>query len=184
MTRENILLKYMNNYIYLLFNIQHQCVYKMNKMLAFRGLLGLAFAVVISQSVIANNDFTVEEANTILKEDIAAAQVMSEVCPAIMGKNAKFDGNITTLTQSYLADYSDKSMTLEKLRQARKMIDASGRDIRLEVDGGVTPANIREIAEAGADMFVAGSAIFGKSDYQAVIAEMRRELALAGTQKA
>ena len=116
MTRENILLKYMNNYIYLLFNIQHQCVYKMNKMLAFRGLLGLAFAVVISQSVIANNDFTVEEANTILKEDIAAAQVMSEVCPAIIGKNAKFDGNITTLTKSYLADYSDQSITLEKLQ--------------------------------------------------------------------
>ena len=50
-------------------------------------------------------------------------------------------------------------MTLEKLREARKIIDASGRDIRLEVDGGVGPANIREIAEAGADMFVAGSAI-------------------------
>lgn len=48
---------------------------------------------------------------------------------------------------------------LEKLREARKIIDASGRDIRLEVDGGVGPANIREIAEAGADMFVAGSAI-------------------------
>ena len=68
-------------------------------------------------------------------------------------------------------------MTLEKLRQARKIIDASGRDIRLEVDGGVTPANIREIAEAGADMFVAGSAIFGKPDYKAVIDEMRSELA-------
>ena len=72
-------------------------------------------------------------------------------------------------------------MTLEKLRQARKIIDASGRDIRLEVDGGVTPANIREIAEAGADMFVAGSAIFGKPDYQAVIDEMRSELAKVGS---
>ena len=71
-------------------------------------------------------------------------------------------------------------MTLEKLRQARKMIDASGRDIRLEVDGGVTPANIREIAEAGADMFVAGSAIFGQADYQLVIEQMRAELAKVG----
>ena len=71
-------------------------------------------------------------------------------------------------------------MTLDKLRQARKIIDASGRDIRLEVDGGVGPANIREIAEAGADMFVAGSAIFGKPDYKAVIDEMRAELAKVG----
>ena len=71
-------------------------------------------------------------------------------------------------------------MTLEKLRQARKIIDASGRDIRLEVDGGVGPANIREIAEAGADMFVAGSAIFGQSDYKTVIDQMRAELAKVG----
>ena len=70
--------------------------------------------------------------------------------------------------------------TLDKLRQARQIIDASGRDIRLEVDGGVTPANIRAIAEAGADMFVAGSAIFGNPDYKAVIDEMRAELAQAG----
>ena len=71
-------------------------------------------------------------------------------------------------------------MTLEKLRQARQIIDASGRDIRLEVDGGVGPANIREIAEAGADMFVAGSAIFGKQDYKSVIDDMRAELAKVG----
>jgi ribulose-phosphate 3-epimerase len=69
--------------------------------------------------------------------------------------------------------------TLDKLRQVRQLIDASGREIRLEVDGGVTPANIREIAEAGADMFVAGSAIFGKPDYKAVIDQMRAELAQA-----
>ncbi|HAI55998.1 MAG TPA: ribulose-phosphate 3-epimerase [Acinetobacter nosocomialis] len=72
-------------------------------------------------------------------------------------------------------------MTLEKLRAARKIIDASGRDIRLEVDGGVGPANIREIAEAGADMFVAGSAIFGQPDYKVVINQMRAELARVGT---
>lgn len=66
--------------------------------------------------------------------------------------------------------------TLEKLRQARKRIDESGYDIRLEVDGGVKAENIRAIAEAGADMFVAGSAIFGKPDYKAVVDEMRAEL--------
>lgn len=67
--------------------------------------------------------------------------------------------------------------TLDKLREVRKRIDATGRTIRLEIDGGVKVENIREIAEAGADMFVAGSAIFGQPDYKAVIDEMRAELA-------
>ncbi|MGJ8580721.1 MAG: ribulose-phosphate 3-epimerase [Psychromonas sp.] len=67
--------------------------------------------------------------------------------------------------------------TLEKLRQVRKLIDESGRDIRLEVDGGVKTDNIKEIAEAGADMFVAGSAIFNQPDYKAVIDQMREQLA-------
>lgn len=69
--------------------------------------------------------------------------------------------------------------TLDKLREARKRIDDSGLDIRLEIDGGVKVDNIREIKEAGADMFVAGSAIFGKPDYKQVIDEMRAELAKA-----
>lgn len=69
--------------------------------------------------------------------------------------------------------------TLEKLKEARKMIDDSGYDIRLEVDGGVKVDNIRACAEAGADTFVAGSAIFGKPDYKAVIDQMRDELAKA-----
>lgn len=67
--------------------------------------------------------------------------------------------------------------TLDKLTAVRKLIDDSGRDIRLEVDGGVNVANIRAIAEAGADMFVAGSAIFNQPDYQTVINAMRAELA-------
>lgn len=66
--------------------------------------------------------------------------------------------------------------TLDKLRAVRKMIDQSGRDIRLEIDGGVKVDNIREIAEAGADMFVAGSAIFSEPDYKQVIDRMRTEL--------
>lgn len=67
--------------------------------------------------------------------------------------------------------------TLDKLRQARKIIDESGYDIRLEIDGGVGIKNIREIAEAGADTFVAGSAIFNTDDYKATIDAMRAELA-------
>jgi len=68
---------------------------------------------------------------------------------------------------------------LDKLREARKIIDASGRDIRLEIDGGVKVDNIRTIAEAGADTFVAGSAIFSTPDYKATIDAMRAELAKA-----
>ncbi|MBT8132930.1 MAG: ribulose-phosphate 3-epimerase, partial [Gammaproteobacteria bacterium] len=77
--------------------------------------------------------------------------------------------------------------TLDKLRQARKIIDNSGLDIRLEIDGGVKVDNIREIAEAGADTFVAGSAIFGAkgendaNDYDTVVAAMRAELAKVGS---
>ena len=67
--------------------------------------------------------------------------------------------------------------TLKKLRQPRRMIDESGYHIRLEVDGGVKTDNIAEIAAAGADMFVAGSAIFGKPDYRQVIEQMRAQLA-------
>jgi len=69
--------------------------------------------------------------------------------------------------------------TLDKLAEARKLIDSSGHDIRLEIDGGVTVNNIREIAAAGADTFVAGSAIYGADDYTDVIAKMRSELAKA-----
>ena len=65
---------------------------------------------------------------------------------------------------------------LDKLRKVRARIDATGRPIRLEIDGGVKPDNIAEIAAAGADTFVAGSAIFGQSDYAAVIARMRGEI--------
>ncbi|MDP4789939.1 MAG: ribulose-phosphate 3-epimerase [Haliea sp.] len=67
--------------------------------------------------------------------------------------------------------------TLDKLREARALIDASGYNIRLEIDGGVTARNIGEIAAAGADTFVAGSAIFNAPDYPVAIAEMRAALA-------
>ena len=67
--------------------------------------------------------------------------------------------------------------SLKKIERVRKLIDASGRDIRLEVDGGIKPDNIRRVADAGADTFVAGSAIFGQADYKAVVDQMRCALA-------
>jgi len=85
----------------------------------------------------------------------------------IMSVNPGFGG------QSFLRS------SLDKLKEARALIDKSGRDIRLEIDGGVKGDNIREIAAAGADTFVAGSAIFGAKDYNAVIKHMREELAKA-----
>ncbi|WP_425435464.1 ribulose-phosphate 3-epimerase [Luteimonas chenhongjianii] len=74
--------------------------------------------------------------------------------------------------------------TLDKLRQVRARIDAIGKPIRLEIDGGVKPENIGAIAAAGADTFVAGSAIFGKPDYRAVVDAMRSEIARAVTTRA
>jgi len=69
--------------------------------------------------------------------------------------------------------------SLNKLKQIKQLIVQSGYDIRLEIDGGVKVDNIRSIAEAGADMFVAGSAIFNQTDYKQVITQMRQQLALA-----
>jgi ribulose-phosphate 3-epimerase len=69
--------------------------------------------------------------------------------------------------------------TIAKVREVRALIDGSGRNIRLEVDGGISAQNIREIAAAGADTFVAGSAIFNAGDYATAIAAMRKELSAA-----
>jgi ribulose-phosphate 3-epimerase len=82
----------------------------------------------------------------------------------VMSVNPGFGG------QSFI----DSALT--KIERARRLIEASGRDIRLEVDGGIKVQNIQRVAAAGADTFVAGSAIFGCADYQAVIDAMRYEL--------
>ena len=74
--------------------------------------------------------------------------------------------------------------TIKKIEAVRQMIVSSGRKIRLEVDGGIKASNIRAVAEAGADMFVAGSAIFNQPDYRQAIDEMRAELALVGSLQA
>ncbi|MBI1733088.1 MAG: ribulose-phosphate 3-epimerase [Gammaproteobacteria bacterium] len=83
----------------------------------------------------------------------------------LMSVNPGFGG------QSFIAS------ALDKLREARRILDDSGRPVRLEIDGGVKVDNIRAIAEAGADTFVAGSAIFDSNDYAATIRDMRKELA-------
>lgn len=85
----------------------------------------------------------------------------------VMSVNPGFGG------QSFIPE------ALEKLRRCRELIDASGREIRLEIDGGVKVDNIQEIARAGADTFVAGSAIFGSDDYATTIKSMRENIAKA-----
>lgn len=85
----------------------------------------------------------------------------------VMSVNPGFGG------QSFIPE------ALQKIASVRKLIDASGRDIMLEVDGGIKPDNIAAAAKAGADTFVAGSAIFGKPDYKAVIDAMRVQLSQA-----
>lgn len=92
------------------------CDLIMIKMISFRGLFGLGLAVLLSSAVLANEDLSPAEANSLIKEDLAATQVMTEVCPAILGKNTKFDQNIQQLIQSHLEGYSDTSITFEKIR--------------------------------------------------------------------
>lgn len=88
---------------------------KMIKKFSLFGALTLSVAAFISPSVVAN-DLTTAENDTIVKEDIAAAQVMAEVCPTVIGQSAKLNSTIQELIQSYLAEYSDKGMSYAKLQ--------------------------------------------------------------------
>ena len=98
----------------------------------------------------------------------AALEVLSEVdLVLIMSVNPGFGG------QSFIPS------SLDKLRQARELIHVSGRDIRLQIDGGIKPTNIGDAAAAGADAFVAGTAIFGQNDYAEVISALRTNIAAA-----
>ena len=120
MTDQHISLKYTKDYIYLALNI-HPKIYVILMILAlpFRRLLSLGFAAVLTQSVIAE-DLTAAEANTIVKEDVAAAQVMTEMCPALIGKNAKLDANIQALIQTYLQDYSESNKLTKITNDAKR----------------------------------------------------------------
>ena len=88
----------------------------MIKTISFRGLVVLATAVLLSPAVLANSVLSPAEANTIIKEDSASIQVMAEMCPAIIGKNAKFDQNIQKLIQAALQDHADKSLNYDQLQ--------------------------------------------------------------------
>ena len=88
----------------------------MIKTISFRGLVILATAVLLSPALLANSALSPAEANTIIKEDIASIQVMAEMCPAIIGKNAKFDQNIQKLIQAALQDHADKSLNYDQLQ--------------------------------------------------------------------
>lgn len=87
----------------------------MIKTLSFHSVLGFGLAVLFTQAVNANDGLSPEEANSIVKEDIASTQIMAEVCPAVIGKNAKLDANVKLLTQMYLKDYSG-STTIDQLQ--------------------------------------------------------------------
>ena len=133
----------------------------------------------VSQTLLENEEKRIHFLQLIKEAGLQAGLVFNPATPLhyldyvmdkidmvlIMSVNPGFGG------QSFIPS------ALDKLRDARQRIDASGRDIRLEVDGGVKVDNIREIAEAGADTFVAGSAIFNADDYSGVIRQMRSELA-------
>ncbi len=92
------------------------CDQKMIKLISFRSLLSLGVAALLSQAVLADEGLTPAETNTMVKENIASAQVMLEVCPVIIGKNAKFDQNIHKMVQSYLQDHSDSSVNFDKIQ--------------------------------------------------------------------
>ena len=101
-----------------------------------------------------------------------------EVLEWVMGEDSdKLDLILIMSVNPGFGGQSFIDSALRKVEKARRLIEASGRDIRLEVDGGIKVDNIRRVADAGADTFVAGSAIFGQPDYRAVIDAMRRELA-------
>lgn len=114
-------------------------------------------------------------------QDMQAGLVFNPATPLTVLENVmdKIDMILIMSVNPGFGGQSFIPHALEKLKQARAMIDVSGRDIRLEIDGGVTPKNIQSIAEAGADTFVAGSAIFGTDDYKATIDSMRQALSAA-----
>lgn len=88
----------------------------MAKTLSVQKLVTFGFAAILSQAVLANDGFTQAEADTIVKEDIASAQVMVEMCPAIVGQEAVLRAKLKDIASGYLVDLSDKSMNFEKLQ--------------------------------------------------------------------
>lgn len=108
----------------------------MIKSFLLRGLISLGFVAVMSQVALANEGLTQQEADTLVKEDIAGTQVLAEVCPAILGENTRLDTNIQKLINSYLGEYSDSSMTYARLQNdiEYKRVLAEARSAAKEAD--------------------------------------------------
>ena len=95
----------------------------MAKTLSIQSALILTIATLCTQTLWANTGLTAAEADTIVKEDVASAQVMAEICPNLVGQNAALSDKIKTISSSYLVDLSDKSMTLEKLQSDAEFVE-------------------------------------------------------------
>jgi hypothetical protein len=105
----------------------------MQGLFTFRNLTSLFLAVLFTQTAQANYELSIAEKNTMIKEEVASAQVMKELCPSIIGKNSKFDKNIDLLISEYLVDYSDKSATLQTIQndpEYKSILNDAKNDIK------------------------------------------------------
>ena len=128
----------------------------------------------------ANDEFICRAANRLIRHIPSATPAPLAVTASLEVLDWMIEDIDLILLMSVNPGFGGQSFipsALRKVEKLRRIIDASGRDIRLEVDGGIKTDNIRAVADAGADTFVAGSAIFGQPDYKAVIDAMRRQLA-------
>ena len=138
-------------------------------------------ALKISQSAVASMQADIEATLKRIKERGAKAGIVfnpKTEASSIKPYLPNVDLVLAMTVQPGFGGQAFIPSTLEKLRRTKQMITDRGLNTRIEIDGGVKVDNIRQIAEAGADMFVAGSAIFNQPDYSKVIADMRQQLAL------
>ncbi|MDR7015017.1 hypothetical protein [Acinetobacter sp. 3657] len=115
----------------------------------FIRVFGVAFSLLTAQAIYANEAVSVQEANALIKDDIANAQVLIEMCPKLIGKNAQFDQNIKTIIASYLSGYSDKSASLESLQQDAEFKDLlkDAREATKEVDRAEQKTVCQEVVD-------------------------------------
>ena len=145
MTHKDILLKIIKNYIYLtsyFFTIKQKI---MAKTLSVLKLVTFGLAAALSQAAFANDGFTQAEADTIVKEDIASAQVMVEMCPAIVGQDDVLRTKLKDIASGYLVDLSDKSMTFEKLQsdtEYKSVLEEARKDAQ-----STDVAELKEVCE-------------------------------------
>lgn len=117
----------------------------MTKISTLRNFFGLTLAVMLAQPTFAFEALTKEEADTVVKENIAAAQVMTEFCPALVNQGPKIESTIQSLIQTYLKDYSDKSMTYQKL-QSDAEYQSILKEARTDANGS-DPAEQKSVCE-------------------------------------